>query len=72
MKRRRHAHAISFDQLVPHEKKPPVPSLSPLEAALFRGREAKRLGRPEENPHSDFLNPNDGMLAAEWKKGFGS
>jgi hypothetical protein len=55
---------------VPHTSFTPTPTMSPLEIAFHKGREAKRLGRPAENPHNDLLTPNHGALAAEWDRGY--
>jgi hypothetical protein len=46
--------------------------MKPGEVAYFKGVEARRLNRPlTENPYTEFLNPNDGTLAAQWMKGYG-
>lgn len=66
----RHPHAARVAILVPHSSFTPTPSMSPLEIAYFKGREAKRRGRPAENPHTDTLTPNNGLLAAQWMKGY--
>jgi hypothetical protein len=48
----------------------PNPTMTPLEIAYFKGREARRLGRPEsENPH-EYSEPNSGQQAAEWMRGY--
>lgn len=64
-------HSLGVSILVPHSKFTPTPTMSPLTIAFHKGREAKRLGRPAENPHN-FLTPNSGALAAEWDKGYNS
>jgi hypothetical protein len=46
--------------------------MSPLEVAFRKGQEAKRLGRKTDNPHTDFLSPNEGELAKEWDRGYNS
>jgi hypothetical protein len=61
-------HSTAVSLLVPHSRFTPTPMMSPLEIAYHKGREAKRLGRGE-NPHTDFLQPNNGALAAEWDRG---
>jgi len=65
-------HSVGVSILVPHSKFTPTPSMSPLEIAFYKGREARRLGRPAENPHNELLTPNDGALAAEWERGYNS
>jgi hypothetical protein len=65
-------HSLGVTIAVPHSKFTPTPTMSPLEIAFHKGREAKRLGRPAENPHKDLLTPNDGALAAEWERGYSS
>lgn len=66
------AHAIGVQIAVPHTRFTPTPNMSPLKIAFEKGAEAKRLGRPNENPHADKLTPNNGQLAAEWDRGYGS
>jgi hypothetical protein len=65
-------HSIGVTIAVPHNSFTPTPTMSPLEIAYHKGLEAKRLGRPAENPHSDLLTPNEGSLAAEWERGYNS
>lgn len=66
------AHSVRIALLVPHSRFTPTPTMSPLKVAYYKGLEAKRLGRAEdENPHTDKLAPNNGALSAEWLKGFG-
>lgn len=62
-------HSVGVTIAVPHSKFTPTPTMTPLEIAYHKGREAKRLGRKADNPH-DFLTPNDGALAAEWDRGY--
>lgn len=70
-RRMKHTHAAAVSILVPHSSFTPTPTMTPLEIAFHKGREARRRGRPAENPH-DFLSPNDGVLATEWDKGYNS
>ncbi len=70
-RRAKHTHAVRVSILVPHSSFTPTPTMTPLEIAYFKGVDAKRRGRPAENPH-EFLTPNDGMLAAEWDRGYNS
>jgi len=63
-------HSMGVTIAVPHTSFTPTPTMSPLEIAFHKGREAKRLGRPAENPHNDLLTPNHGALAAEWDRGY--
>lgn len=66
------AHSVRVSVLVPHSSFTPTPTMSPLQVAFFKGKEARRLGRSvEENPHTDVLAPNNGQLSAEWLKGYG-
>lgn len=65
-------HTVGVSILVPHSSFTPTPTMSPLEIAFNKGREAKRRGRKPENPHNDFLTPNNGALAAEWDRGYNS
>ena len=65
-------HSIGVTIAVPHADFTPTPTMSPLEIAFHKGREAKRLGRPADNPHADKLAPNAGQLAQEWDRGYGS
>lgn len=71
-RRSRHTHAAGVSILVPHSSFTPTPTMSPLEVAYHKGRDAKRRGRPATNPHNDLLTPNDGELAAEWERGYNS
>jgi len=62
-------HSVGVTIAVPHTRFAPTPNMSPLEIAFRKGQEAKRLGRPAENPHTD----NEvGELAKEWERGYGS
>lgn len=63
-------HTMGVTIAVPHTRFTPTPTMKPLEIAFRKGAEAKRLGRPPDNPHTDKLVPNDGQLAAEWLKGY--
>lgn len=65
-------HSIGVTIAVPHSRFTPTPTMTPLEIAFHKGREAKRLGRPAENPHNELLTPTSGALAAEWDKGYNS
>ena len=65
-------HSTGVTIAVPHSGFTPTPNMSPLEIAFKKGQEAKRLGRPAENPHEDKLVPNEGQLAKEWDRGYGS
>jgi len=65
-------HSVGVTIAVPHSGFTPTPTMSPLEIAFHKGQEAKRLGRPAENPHTDMLAPNEGQLAKEWDRGSGS
>lgn len=65
-------HSLGVSVLVPHSSFTPTPSMSPLYIAFHKGREAKRLGRPADNPHTDRLAPNVGALADEWDRGYNS
>jgi hypothetical protein len=67
----KHTHQVGVLLLVPHSSFTPTPTMTPLEIAFHKGRDAKRRGRPAENPHTDFLAPNNGALAAEWDRGYG-
>jgi hypothetical protein len=64
-------HSIGVVVAVPHSGFCPTPTMSPLEIAFYKGQEARRLGRPAENPHTDKLAPNNGQLASEWDRGYG-
>jgi hypothetical protein len=66
------AHTIGVNIAVPHNGFTPTPSMTPLQIAFHKGKEAKRLGRPADNPHTDMLAPNDGALASEWNRGYNS
>jgi hypothetical protein len=65
-------HGIGVQLAVPHSRFVPTPNMTPLQIAFNKGAEAKVLGRPNENPHTDKLSPNDGQLAAAWDKGYNS
>lgn len=65
-------HSTGVTIAVPHSRFAPTPTMTPLEIAFRKGQEAKRLGRPAENPHTEKLVPNDGELAKEWDRGYGS
>ena len=68
------SHSVGVTIAVPHSGFAPTPTMSPLQIAFLKGQEAKRLGRPAENPHEDKLaTPKDaGQLAKEWDRGYGS
>ena len=66
------AHSVGVSIAVPHNGFTPTPNMTPLEIAFHKGKEAKRLGRPAENPHKDLLTPTEGQLAAEWERGYNS
>lgn len=71
-RRMKHSHQVRVALLVPHSSFTPTPAMSPGEVAYFKGKEAKRLGRgTDENPHTEKLLPNNGVLAAQWMKGYG-
>lgn len=64
------SHSIGVTIAVPHSSFTPTPNMSPLEIAYHKGREAKRLGRQADNPHTELLTPTDGLLASEWERGY--
>lgn len=65
-------HSVGVTVAVPHTRFSPTPTMHPGEIAFNKGAEAKRLGRPADNPYTEKLSPNDGQLAAEWDRGYGS
>lgn len=65
-------HSIGVTIAVPHSSFSPTPNMTPLQIAFHKGLDAKRRGRPAENPHNDLLTPNNGLLAAEWERGYNS
>lgn len=63
------AHGVGISICLPHMKNfnPPT-SMTPIEVARGRGKEARRKGHPEsENPYQ----PEEAGLSAEWVKGYG-
>ena len=66
-RRMKHTHQVSVALLVPHSSFTPVPTMSPLEIAYQKGREAARRGRPvDDNPHQ----PGQDGLSTEWMRGY--